>query len=71
MRELVTLAGWFVGVQGVLGIAGRYFGDRPWGVLHRWWDLPTPAYAVLALVGAALAVYGESAKARARSAGRT
>ncbi|WP_236242766.1 hypothetical protein [Streptomyces sp. CC228A] len=70
MRELVALVGWLVGIQGVLGIAGRAFGDHPWGLLHRWWDIPTPGYAVLALVGAALAVYRETAKARARSAGR-
>ncbi len=53
MRELVALVGWLVGwlvgIQGVLGIAGRSFGDHPWGLLHRWWDIPTPGYAVLAL----------------------
>ncbi|MFG3495593.1 hypothetical protein [Streptomyces sp. NPDC047928] len=68
MREIVAVAGWFTGVQGLLGIAGRMFGDGPWGLLPRWWDVPTAGYAVIAVAGAALAVYGETAKARKRSA---
>ncbi|MFD3352957.1 hypothetical protein [Streptomyces fradiae] len=68
MRELVGVVGWFAGAQGVLGIAGRYLGDQPWGLLHRWWDAPTPLYAVLAVAGAALAVYGETGK-RGRGGG--
>ncbi|MEU2180184.1 hypothetical protein [Streptomyces thermolilacinus] len=58
MRELVGLPGWFVGAQGVLGIAGRVHRGEPWEVLHHWWDLPTPVYVVLAVAGAALASYG-------------
>ncbi|MFF8385612.1 hypothetical protein [Streptomyces kanasensis] len=67
MRELVTLIGWVAGIQGGLGIAGRYFGDHPWGLLQQWWDVPTPGYVALAVVGAVLAVHGETAKLRART----
>lgn len=62
MKQLIALIGWFVGIQGVLGVAGRTFGDGPWGLLHRWWEIPTAGYVVIALVGAGIAVYGETAK---------
>ncbi|OEJ94980.1 hypothetical protein [Streptomyces thermolilacinus] len=62
MRELVGLLGWFMGAQGVLGIAGRVYRGEPWGVLQQWWDLPTPVYVALAVAGAALALYGETGK---------
>ncbi|MFJ8589188.1 hypothetical protein ACIRD2_31645 [Streptomyces sp. NPDC093595] len=65
MREIVAIIGWVTGIQGALGVAGRTFGDGPWGLLHRWWEIPTAGYAVIAVVGAALAVYGETAKKRA------
>ncbi|MEV0529481.1 hypothetical protein AB0I66_39290 [Streptomyces sp. NPDC050439] len=67
MKEIIAIVGWVVGIQGALGAAGRLFGDEPWGLFHKWWDVPTPAYLALAVAGAALAVWGETAKKRARS----
>ncbi|MEV0257598.1 hypothetical protein AB0H82_25490 [Streptomyces sp. NPDC050732] len=64
MREIIAIVGWVVGIQGGLGVAGRMFGDGPWGMLHKWWDVPTPLYAVLFVVGAGLALYGETSKQR-------
>ncbi|WP_149182358.1 hypothetical protein [Streptomyces sp. TRM49041] len=65
MKELVAVVGWVVGIQGALGIAGKVFSEEPWGLLHKWWEIPTAGYAVIALVGAAIAVYGETSKRRA------
>ncbi|MEV0126336.1 hypothetical protein AB0I16_33130 [Streptomyces sp. NPDC050703] len=67
MREIIAIVGWVVGIQGALGTAGRLFGDGPWGLLHQWWDIPTPLYVALFVAGAALAVYGETGKKRARA----
>ncbi|ARX85488.1 hypothetical protein ACFWZT_27325 [Streptomyces alboflavus] len=66
MKEIIAIIGWIVGVQGALGLAGRLFGDGPWGLVHKWWDIPTAGYAVLLAVGAVLAFYGEQGRARAR-----
>ncbi|GAA4906393.1 hypothetical protein ACFPM3_26075 [Streptomyces coeruleoprunus] len=66
MKQIVALIGWVVGVQGTLGVAGRIFGEKPWSAFHRWVDIPTAGYAVIALVGAAIAVYGETAKVKER-----
>ncbi|MFF3321169.1 hypothetical protein [Streptomyces sp. NPDC002889] len=65
MKEIVAVIGWVVGVQGTLGVAGRTFGEGPWGLLHKWWEIPTAGYAVIAVVGLVIAVYGETAKKRA------
>ncbi|MEU0374843.1 hypothetical protein ABZ070_32495 [Streptomyces sp. NPDC006283] len=65
MKEIVAVIGWVTGIQGVLGVAGRTFGDGPWGMLRKWWEIPTAGYVVLAVAGLALAVYGETAKKRA------
>ncbi|WP_306336064.1 hypothetical protein [Streptomyces sp. KL118A] len=67
MKEIIGIVGWVVGIQGALGIVGRMFGDEPWGALKIWWDVPTPLYAVLAVVGAVLAAYGEAAKKRRKA----
>ncbi|MCF3123657.1 hypothetical protein IPZ68_28700 [Streptomyces arenae] len=67
MKQIIAIVGWIVGIQGALGVVGRTFGDKPWGALHQWWDISTPLYVLLAVVGGALALYGESAKARAKS----
>ncbi|MER6915726.1 hypothetical protein ABT354_28975 [Streptomyces sp. NPDC000594] len=65
-NEIILTIGWVVAIQGALGAGGQLFGDGPWGLLHRWWDLPTTGYLVILLVGAVLAASGESAKKRAR-----
>ncbi|MBM7172183.1 hypothetical protein JQK87_28065 [Streptomyces sp. G44] len=67
-KEIIAIVGWVMGIQGGLGAAGRLFGDGPWGLLHKWWDVPTPLYVALFAVGAVLAVYGELGKKRASAA---
>ncbi|MFD0551216.1 hypothetical protein ACFQ0X_19970 [Streptomyces rectiviolaceus] len=69
MKEIISIVGWVVGIQGALGVAGRTFGDEPWGLFQKWWDIPTPGYLALAIIGAALAIWGENGKKRARSRG--
>ncbi|MEI5102308.1 hypothetical protein RB200_32180 [Streptomyces sp. PmtG] len=66
MREIVAIVGWVVGIQGALGLAGNLFGNGSWGLIHKWWDVPTAGYAVLLVLGVALAAYGERSKVRAR-----
>ncbi|WP_369215754.1 hypothetical protein [Streptomyces flavofungini] len=69
MKEIISIVGWVVGIQGALGAGGRLFGDEPLGVLHQWWDIPTPLYVAMAAVGAVLALYGETSKKRAGARG--
>ncbi|MEU6995666.1 hypothetical protein ABZ953_34060 [Streptomyces sp. NPDC046465] len=64
MKELIAIAGWILGVQGALGVAGRVFDDEAWGVLQNWWHVPTPLYVVLFLAGTGVAFYGEAARKR-------
>lgn len=66
MRETTAIIGWVVGIQGLLGVIGREFTDagRPWGLISKWWEVPTGGYVALAVVGAVLAVYGESTRRR-------
>ncbi|MEV8625712.1 hypothetical protein [Streptomyces sp. NPDC051079] len=66
-NEALAVIGWIALVQGGLGAGGRLFGDGPWGLLQKWWDIPTPAYLVLFALGAALASYGENAKRKAKA----
>lgn len=67
MKEIISIVGWVVGIQGGLGFFGRVFGDNPWGLVHKWWDVPTPGYLAMLVVGAALAFWAETNKNRARS----
>ncbi|WP_433546285.1 hypothetical protein ACQPZG_15105 [Streptomyces sp. CA-294286] len=67
--EIVAVMGWIIGIQGVLGFSGRTWGDRDWGLLHLWFSPPTAVYLAMALVGAALAYWGETAKKRAANRG--
>ncbi|MGH4032373.1 hypothetical protein ACQB60_25935 [Actinomycetota bacterium Odt1-20B] len=69
MKEIITIIGWVVGIQGALGVLGRLFTGDSWGLLQKWWDIPTPGYLVLFVLGAALAIWGETSKQRARSRG--
>ncbi|MFD5898715.1 MULTISPECIES: hypothetical protein [unclassified Streptomyces] len=60
MRETIEIIGWVLGIQGVLGVAGRVLSDSDWGLVHTLIDSPpTALYVVLAVVGAALAMWGE------------
>jgi hypothetical protein len=64
--EIVALIGWVVGIQGVLGFAGRTWGSGDWGLLHLWFAPHVAVYVAMALVGAALALWGETARKRAK-----
>ncbi|MFD7324963.1 hypothetical protein ACFV9D_28395 [Streptomyces sp. NPDC059875] len=66
-NEVIAVIGWIALVQGALGAGGQIFGDKAWGLLQKWWEIPTAGYAVLTLAGAALALWGESAKKRAKA----
>lgn len=60
MRETIEIIGWVLGIQGVLGVAGRVLSDSDWGLVHTVVNSPpTALYVVLAVVGAALAMWGE------------
>ncbi|MBB5937991.1 hypothetical protein [Streptomyces zagrosensis] len=62
MRELVGIAGIVIAIQGALGVCGRIVGEKPWGLLQQWFDIPTPGYVGIAVVGLVLALWGESAR---------
>ncbi|MFF9915809.1 hypothetical protein [Streptomyces sp. NPDC013457] len=66
-NDVIAVIGWITLVQGALGAGGQIFGDKPWGLLQKWWDIPTAGYLALAVVGAALALWGETAKKRAKA----
>ncbi|MFI2008563.1 MULTISPECIES: hypothetical protein [Streptomyces] len=66
-REIILTIGWIAAIQGGLGLGGRIFGDGPWGVLRNWWDVPNAGYAVILLVGVALASAGETSRRRSRA----
>ncbi|WP_157248021.1 hypothetical protein [Nonomuraea typhae] len=61
MRAIV---GFIVLIQGVVGFVGLTFFDSRWGLLHRLVELPSWAYLIIALAGAGLIMWGESAKKR-------
>ncbi|MGW1871540.1 hypothetical protein ACWCPS_39235 [Streptomyces mauvecolor] len=67
-KQVVGAIGWVIGIQGALGFAGARFGNGPWGFLHKLADIPAVGYLALAVVGAALAVWGETAKKARRNA---
>ncbi|MFJ3903127.1 hypothetical protein [Streptomyces sp. NPDC090025] len=68
-NEAIAVIGWIALVQGALGFAGRVFGDEPWGLLQKWWDIPNAGYIALFAVGVVLAFWGEGTKAKAKSKG--
>ncbi|MFF5976901.1 hypothetical protein ACFY7C_35895 [Streptomyces sp. NPDC012769] len=65
-RETLTVIGWIALVQGGLGAGGKFSGNGPWGLLHRWWDIPTAGYVALLAAGIALVVWGETTKQKAK-----
>ncbi|MGW6455456.1 hypothetical protein ACWF94_05915 [Streptomyces sp. NPDC055078] len=66
-NEIILTIGWIAAIQGGLGAGGRTFGDGDWGLLHKWWDLPTTGYLVILVVGVVLALAGEAGRKRARA----
>ncbi|MET7799780.1 hypothetical protein [Streptomyces decoyicus] len=56
--------GFIVMIQGAMGFVGQTFFDHAWGLLPHWFELPSAAYAGLFAAGAALAVWGDTAKKR-------
>ncbi len=65
-NETIAVIGWITAVQGALGAGGRLFGDEPWGLLQKWWDIPTAGYVVLLVAGAVIAPAGEAGRKRAK-----
>ncbi|MFJ6751266.1 MULTISPECIES: hypothetical protein [unclassified Streptomyces] len=61
MRGII---GFIAMLQGALGFIGQVFFDSGWGLLHHWFDLPSPAYLGVFAAGAALAVWGDVDKKR-------
>lgn len=59
MREIVGIAGTVVAIQGALGICGRVFGEKPWGLLQQWFDIPHSGYVAITAVGLGCALWGE------------
>ncbi|NUP01259.1 MAG: hypothetical protein HOV96_35470 [Nonomuraea sp.] len=61
----------FIGViallQGLGGFAGRVWFDSEWGLVGRFVELPVAGYLVIAAIGVALLVWGDSAKKRGGS----
>ncbi|MGW2017988.1 hypothetical protein [Streptomyces sp. NPDC001927] len=66
-NEAIAIIGWVALIQGGLGAGGQIFGDKAWGLLQKWWEIPTAGYIVLALAGLALALWGEGAKKRGKA----
>ncbi|MFE6738765.1 hypothetical protein [Streptomyces tubercidicus] len=58
------LLGFIIMIQGAMGFIGQVFFDGAWGLLPRWFQLPSPAYVGLFAAGAALAVWGDAARKR-------
>ncbi|MBT2229446.1 hypothetical protein [Nonomuraea sp. NEAU-A123] len=46
-------------IQGLGGFVARVFFDTDWGLLRRWWDIPTPAYLAIAAAGVALLIWSD------------
>jgi len=65
-NEVVLIIGWVAAIQGALGAGGRIFGDKPWGLLQNWWDVPTVGYVAILVLGAVIASYGEMSRRRAK-----
>ncbi|MFI2260378.1 hypothetical protein [Streptomyces tubercidicus] len=58
------LLGFIIMIQGAMGFIGQVFFDGAWGLLPHWFHLPSPAYVGLFAAGAALAVWGDTARKR-------
>ncbi|MFE6778676.1 hypothetical protein [Streptomyces sp. NPDC057702] len=68
MREILGIVGIVAAIQGALGIVGRVVGDKPWGMLQQWFDVPTPGYVAIAAAGLALAAWSELTRATRKRA---
>ncbi|WP_219461879.1 hypothetical protein [Nonomuraea rhizosphaerae] len=49
-------------IQGLGGFVARVFFDTEFGLLRRWFDIPTPVYLLIAAAGVGLAIWGDQAK---------
>ncbi|MGW5676646.1 hypothetical protein ACWEV4_16460 [Streptomyces sp. NPDC003860] len=63
-NEVLLIVGWVTAVQGGVGAGGLIWGEEPWGLLHRWWDLSVPAYLAIMVAGLAIALPVEALKRR-------
>ncbi|GGW08200.1 hypothetical protein GCM10010500_78590 [Streptomyces nigrescens] len=54
-----------------MGFIGQVFFDGAWGLLPHWFTLPSPAYVGLFAAGAALAVWGDTARKRKQERARS
>ncbi|MCX5205033.1 hypothetical protein OG897_26695 [Streptomyces sp. NBC_00237] len=66
-NELLAIIGWVVGIQGVLGFAGRTWSDGDWGLLHLWFTPPTALYIAMAILGLSLGIAGDLARKKAKA----
>lgn len=63
MKETVEIVGWVLGIRGAIGVTGRVLSDSDRGLVHTVIDSPpTALYVVLAVVGAAPALWGEATR---------
>ncbi|MEU9602862.1 hypothetical protein [Streptomyces sp. NPDC048057] len=65
-NEVLSVVGWVTAVQGALGAGGQIWGEGPWGLLHKLWDLSVPAYVVIMVVGLAIALPTEVVRKRGK-----
>jgi hypothetical protein len=54
-------------IQGLGGFVARVFFDTDWGLLHRWFDPPTPVYLLIAAAGVALLIWSDNDKKKKES----
>ncbi|MEU5163083.1 hypothetical protein AB0G74_26230 [Streptomyces sp. NPDC020875] len=63
-KDVLTVAGWIIGIEGALGTFGLVRGEEPWGFLDVFWELPVGAYVALLVLGAVTAGAGELVRKR-------
>ncbi|MEU4234938.1 hypothetical protein AB0F17_62595 [Nonomuraea sp. NPDC026600] len=55
-----SFLGVIVIIQGLGGFVARVFFDTEFGLLRRWFDVPTPAYLAIAAAGVALLIWSDN-----------
>ncbi|MEU5213975.1 hypothetical protein [Streptomyces sp. NPDC020742] len=56
--------GFIIMLQGAMGFIGQVFFDGAWGLLPRWFELPSAVYVGICAAGVALIAWGETDKKR-------